>query len=344
MATKKIQNFDYKIFLKEIKERIYKSQLNALKAVNKELIDLYWEIGQKIVNEQEKYGWGKAVVENLSGDLHKDFPGIQGFSPQNLWRMRQFYLTYYNNEKLSPLVREIGWAKNLVIMMGCKDEHEKEFYIKITKKYGWTKSVLINQIENKAFEKFLLNQTNFDKTIPEKYRHQAKLAVKDEYAFDFLEIGEDHSERELESALINNIRKFLIEMGGYFTFIGNQYRIEVDDEEYFIDLLLYHRKLKCLVAIELKAANFKPEHAGKMQFYLSVLNDKMKLPDENPSIGIIICKNKKRATVEYALQDLNKPLGVASYRISDKLPVSMKKLLPSSEELAARLRIFDEEK
>ncbi len=162
-------------------------------------------------------------------------------------------------------------------MEKCKSDSEKEFYIKMTRKFGWTKAVLLNHIENRSFEKFLLNQTNFDRTVPEKYKRQAKLAAKDEYMFDFLEIGEEHSEKELEAGLVNNIRKFLIEMGGYFTFVGNQYRLEVDDEEYFIDLLLYHRKLKCLVAIELKSGDFKPEYAGKMQFYLSLLNDRVKL-------------------------------------------------------------------
>jgi predicted nuclease of restriction endonuclease-like (RecB) superfamily len=218
-------------------------------------------------------------VENLAKDLQNEFPGIQGFSVGNLWRMRAFYLQYQSNEKLAPLVREISWSKNIVILEKCKDDSEREFYIRMTKKFGWTKNVLINQIENKAYEQYILNQTNFDKALPEKYSYQAKLAVKDEYTFDFLELGEEHSEKELEFALINKIRHFLTEMGGYFCFIANQYRIEIDDNEFFIDLLLYHRKLKCLVAIELKIGDFLPEYAGKMQFYLSALDDKVKLED-----------------------------------------------------------------
>ena len=329
---------EYKTFLKEIKERIYKAQYDALKAVNKELINLYWDIGKSIVAKQDKLGWGKAIVETLAKDLQKEFPGIQGFSSANLWRMRNFHLTYRTNEKLAPLVREISWTKNVIIMERCKDDIRREFYLKTTKKFGWTKDVLINQIEAVAFERFMANQTNFDKTVPEKYRHQAKLAVKDEYSFDFLELAEEHSEKELERALLENVRKFLIEMGGYFAFVGNQYRLEIDREEFFIDLLLYHRKLRCLVAIELKIGAFKPEYAGKMQFYLSALNDRVKLPDETPSIGIILCKDKSRTIVEYALKDTKKPIGVSTYRLTEKLPRELKKYLPSPEEMIERIK------
>jgi predicted nuclease of restriction endonuclease-like (RecB) superfamily len=234
-------------------------------------------------------------------------------------------------------VREISWTKNLLIMEKCKNDLEKEFYIKMTKRYGWTKNVLVHQIENDSYEKFLINQTNFENNVPEKYRYQAKLAVKDEYTFDFLELDKEHSESELEKNLIKNIRNFLIEMGGYFTFIGNQYRIEIDDQEFFIDVLLYHRKLRSLVAIELKIGEFKPEHTGKMQFYLSILDEQVKLESENPSIGIIICKSKNRTIVEYALKETTKPIGVSTYKISKILPDDMKNLIPSAEEIAKRL-------
>jgi predicted nuclease of restriction endonuclease-like (RecB) superfamily len=294
-------------------------------------------LGKMIVERQDKEGWGKSVVERLAKDLQKEFPGIKGFSVQNLWYMRQFYLTYRDNEKLQPMVGEISWSKHIIIMSKCKDDLEREFYIKMTKKFGWTKNVLIHQIESQAYERFLLNQTNFDQALPEKYRPQAKLAVKDEYTFDFLELGEEHSERELELALINNIRRFLIEMGGYFTFIGNQYRLEVGGDEFFVDLLLYHRKLRCLVAIELKVGEFKPEYAGKMQFYLAVLNDTIRLAEENPSIGIILCKEKNRIIVEYALKDTTQPIGVSTYKITTTLPEELQKYLPSGEEIAKRL-------
>ena len=337
---KAIVSAEYKTFLGEIKERIHKAQYDAFKAVNKELITLYWDIGRSIVAKQDKLGWGKAIVETLAKDLQKEFPGIQGFSSANLWRMRNFYLVYHPNEKLAPLVREISWTKNIIILERCKDDIRREFYLKITKKFGWTKDVLINQLEAGAFERYMANQTNFDKAVPAKYRHQAKLAVKDEYSFDFLEIAEEHSEKELELALLENVRKFLLEMGGYFTFVGNQYRLEIDDQEFSIDLLLYHRQLRCLVAIELKVGAFKPEYAGKMQFYLSALNDRAKLPDENPSIGIILCKGKSRTIVEYALKDTKKPIGVSTYKLTDKLPRDLKKYLPSPEEMIERVRLL----
>ena len=332
---------NYADFLLEIKQRIKEAQYSALKAVNKELIALYWDIGKKIVARQEKHGWGRAIVETLAKDLQKEYPGITGFSSRNLWNMRNFYITAKDNEKLQPLVAEISWVKNLIIMEKCKNDLEKEFYIKMTKKFGWTKDVLIHQIENKSYEKYLLNQTNFDKTVPVKYQNQAKLAVKDEYTFDFLELGKEHSEKELEYALMEKVRRFLIEMGGHFCYIGNQYRLEVDDKEYFIDLPLYHRMLKCLVALELKVGEFIPEFAGKMQFYLSLLDDKIKMEGENASIGIIICKSKSRTVVEYALKETKKPIGVSTYKITSELPRQLSKYLPSKEEIIKSLRSLE---
>jgi len=235
------------------------------------------------------------------------------------------------------MVGEISWTKNLVIMSKCKDNLQREFYIRMTRKFGWTKNVLIHQIENQSYEKTLLGQTNFEQTVPDEVRHQAKLAVKDEYTFDFLELGEDHLERELEKAILLKLEKFLLEMGGMFAFIGSQHRLEVDDEEYFIDLLLYHRALKCLVAVELKTGKFLPEYVGKMQFYLALLDDTVRMPDENPSIGIILCKTKNQTIVEYALREYNKPIGVAQYKIVKTLPDEMKNLLPTPEQITKTL-------
>ena len=328
----------YADFLVDIKDRIREAQYSALKAVNTELVCLYGDIGKKIVEQQEKFGWGKAIVETLAKDLQKEYPGIKGFSVQNLWYMRQFYLAYKDDSKLQLLVGEISWVKNVLIMSKCKDILERVFYVRMAKKFGWTKDVLIHQIENKSYEKYLLNQTNFDSVLPVKYKHQAKLAIKDEYAFDFLELGDEHSEKELESALMKKVRSFLAEMGGYFCYIGNQYRIEVHDKEYFIDLLLYHRKLKCLIAIELKIGEFIPEFAGKMQFYLSLLDDTLKLEDENPSIGIIICKGKDRTIVEYALRDMRKPMGVSTFKLITKLPKNLSRYFPSKEKIVEKLQ------
>lgn len=326
---------DYTHLLMEVQQRIRSAQYEALKAVNREMINLYWDIGQMIVIKQQDASWGKSVVEQLAKDLQTEFPGISGFSARNIWNMRNFYVTYSQKEKLQPLVAEIGWTHNLVILEKCKDDLEREFYIRMTRKFGWTKNVLIHQIENQTYEKTLLNQTNFDQSISAEIRNQLKLAVKDEYTFDFLELADEHSERQLEDSILAKV--FLQEMGGIFAFIGSQYRLEVDDEEYFIDILLYHRRLKCLVAIELKIGKFLPEYIGKMQFYLAVLDNTVKLPEENPSIGIILCKSKQRTIVEYALKESNKPIGVATYQIVSKVPQELKNQLPDPEQVARLL-------
>ena len=325
---------DYPGLLTEIKERIRSAQYEALKAVNKELVGLYWDIGRMIVERQDVEGWGKAVVEQLAADLRTEFPGVGGFSASNLWRMKAFFEAYTGLEKLAPLVREIGWSHNLAILERCKDPLEREFYLRMTRKFGWSKNVLIHQLDNQSYEKSLLGQTNFDQALTPELRAQAKLAVKDEYTFDFLELGEEHSERELERALIARIEDFLRAMGGMFAFMGSQYRLEVDGKEFFIDLLLFHRRLRCLVAIELKVGEFLPEFVGKMQFYLTTLDRQVRQEDENPSIGIILCKEKSRTIVEYALHDARKPIGVATYEITKTLPKALKGQLPSPKDIA----------
>lgn len=328
---------DYIKLLAQIKERIRSAQYAALRAVNKELIALYWDIGQMIVTRQQGETWGKSVVQRLAADLRNEFHGIGGLSASNLWRMKVFYEAYEGNEKLAPLVREIGWTHNLIIFERCKDDLQREFYIRMTRKVGWTKNVLIHQIDNQTYEKTLLNQTNFDQTVSEDIRAQAKLAVKDEYTFDFLELGDEYNERQLEGALLARVEAFLREMGGMFTFLGSQYRLAVSDKEYFIDLLLFHRRLRALVAVELKVGEFLPEFVGKMQFYLAVLDDQVRLPDENPSIGIILCKSKDKTIVEYALRESNKPIGVGTYRIVTELPAELQGQLPSPEQIARLL-------
>jgi predicted nuclease of restriction endonuclease-like (RecB) superfamily len=331
----------YSKLLGEIKELIYRHQYEAMKHVNKELIQLYWEIGEEIFKRQESEGWGKSVIDSLAKELQNEFPGVQGYSARNLWRMRSFYVEYNDSEFLPPLVAEISWSKNCVILEKVKDPVEREFYLKMTKKYGWTKDLLVNNIENKAFEQYLVNQTNFDDTVAEEYKHQAILAVKDDYNFDFIEMGIEHSEAQLESGIIANIRKFLSEMGGDLSFIDTQYHLDVGDDDYYIDLLLFHRRLRCMVAIELKIGDFKPEYAGKMQFYLEALDQKAKLPEENPSVGIIICKSKNRTKVEYTLKTSNKPIGVATYSFYDTLPKDFQSLLPTPEAIDAIIREID---
>lgn len=328
---------DYETLFTEVKERVRVAQYQALKTVNKELIGLYWDIGRMIVARQAGETWGKSIVQQLAGDLQKEFPGIKGFSAQNLWYMRQFYLEYQGIAKLQPLVGEISWSHNLVIMSRCKDLLEREFYLRMTRKFGWSRNVLIHQIENQSYEKTLLGQTNFDKALTPALRAQAKLAVKDEYTFDFLELGQEHSERELERALIGRVEDLLRAMGGLFAFVGSQFRLEVDGEEFFIDLLLYHRRLRSLVAVELKIGKFQPEFVGKMQFYLTALDRQVRVEGENPSIGIIMCKEKNRTIVEYALHDARKPIGVATYQVVKRLPRELKGQLPSPAEIARLL-------
>ncbi|WP_019574232.1 PDDEXK nuclease domain-containing protein [Curvibacter lanceolatus] len=323
--------------LAEVKTRIQSAQHAALRAVNTELVGLYWDIGRSIVARQQVAGWGKAVVAQLSTDLQAAFPGVGGFSIQNLWYMRQLYQEYSTSPKLQPLVGEIGWAHNLLILSRCKDAQQREFYLRMTRKWGWSKNVLAHHIDNQSYEKSLLGQTHLEKTLPRSLHAQASLAMKDEYLFDFLDLGEQHNERALERALMARIEDFLRAMGGMFAFMGSQFRLEVAGREFFIDLLLFHRHLRSLVAIELKIGEFEPEFVGKMQFYLAALDAQIRHKDENPSIGIILCKEKRRTVVEYALRDARKPIGVATYEITKTLPKNLRGQLPSPEAIARLL-------
>lgn len=326
-------------FIAEIKQKIRSAQYEALKVVNTQLINLYWEIGKSIAEKQTE-GWGKAIVPELSKELQIEFPGVSGFSTTNLWLMAQFYTEYHSVEFLQPLVGEISWTKHVTILNKCKNNQERQFYILATRKFGWTKNILIHQIENKTFERQMLGQTNFKDVLPDTIKNQAVLAIKDEYTFDFLNLSAEYSESELEQALIQNIRAFLLELGHNFTFIGNQYKLQVSDKDYSIDLLLFHRQLQCLIAIDLKIGDFQPEYKGKMEFYLSVLNDKIKLPHENEAIGIIICKSKDRTIVEYSLRTGNLPIGVATYCTSAILPEKYQDILPSVEEISEKIQQY----
>lgn len=328
----------YGEFLGEIKTQIRQRQFKALRAANRELLELYWWLGENICRRQAEQGWGKAVVASLAADLQAEFPGRNGFSAQNLWLMRQFFAEYQGEAKLQPLVGEISWAKNLLIMARCKNALEREFYLRATARFGWTKAVLQHQLDNHSYQQYLAGQTNFDAALPDSIKAQALLAVKDHYTFDFLGLADAHSERELEQALVRNLRSFLAEMGGAFTFVGNQYRLEVDGREYFIDLLLFHRRLRCLVAIELKIGEFKPEHKGQIEFYLDTLDQQHRLDGENPPIGIVICRSKTKTVVEYALRNMNRPLGIATYTVTPQLPPEYRGDLPSGDEIAKRLQ------
>jgi len=328
---------DYPAFLTAIKQRVRAAQYQALQLVNREQMQLYWDLGRLIADRQQHAGWGKGVVETLARDLQTEFAGLSGFSASNLWRMRAFYLAYAEDEVLAPLVRELGWSLNVAILEKSQSAHERLFYVTQARQYHWTKAALLQQFKAQAYQRTLTAQHNFEQTLPGPSQSSAVLALKDEYLFDFLELSVPHSEYELEQALLGNVRRFLSEMGGDFTFISNQYRLELAGQEYFIDLLFFHRELQCLVAVELKIDEFRPEYAGKMNFYLSVLNQTVRKPHEQPSIGIIICQSKNRTVVEFALRDVNKPIGIATYTYTDTLPSELRPFFPSNEELVRRL-------
>lgn len=332
MPKKLFSEKEYIAFLGEIKDKVRKARLEAFRSVNSVAVRIYWEIGRDIVERQHRLGWGQSVIERLSADLRKSFPGTEGFSVTNLRYMRQFYLTYKDSPNLQQRVGEIPWGQNVLIMSQAKTVAEKEFYIEQTLRQAWTRDVLLNQIANRAFERFGGRQHNFRKALPKHLSEQADRALKDGYVLDFLgDIG-PVLERDLHQRLLTHIRDFLIELGIGFSFVGSQYRLTLGGKEYFIDLLFYHRHLAALIAVELKIGDFKPEYAGKMDFYLQLLDEQVRLPRENPSIGIILCKSKDRLEVEYALRG-KKPMGVARYIFSKKLPKALAKELPSPNQI-----------
>ncbi len=330
----------YKDFIQDLKQKIYGAKTKAILSANRLMIELYFEIGSQIVKKQDKLGWGKSVVDKMSKDLKDEFGEKSGYSTQNLWYMRQFYNAYKDNTKLQQLVGEIPWGTNIVIFTKCKDDIQREYYIKNTIEYGWNRNVLTHHLKTDLFKrddnKDKLN--NFNLALPTKLSELATDIVKSEYNLEFLEVAKDAHERKVESNLIENIKKFLLELGYGFSFIDNQYKLVMHENEYFIDLLFFHRKLNALVAIELKVGKFKPEYAGKMNFYLNLLNDAVKMPHENPSIGIILCTDKDSFEVEYSLQNLTQPMGVSTYTINDKLPRELNNSLPSKDELEQILK------
>lgn len=329
----------YKDFLEQTKAQIHGSRIRAATTVNRELITLYWWIGEHIVRSQEKYGWGRSVVERLSQDLKAEFSNKTGFSPQNLWYMRQFYLEYQQKPDLQQLVGEIPWGQNLLILGKVKDDDARLYYLKATIECGWTRDVLRMQINSKSYERQALadKQHNFHSALPAHLAEQANRTMKDVYMLGLLGITEPVVEAEIERRMVLKIKDVILELGYGFSFIGNQYRIVTPDSEYFIDLLFYHRKLQSLVAVELKTTKFKAEYAGKMNFYLNLLDDFIREPHENPSIGIILCSERSRFDVEYALRGIDKPVGVAGYELTHEIPEKLKDSLPSPEELEEKI-------
>lgn len=334
----------YTSLLLELKTTVRTARVHAIQQVNRSLILMYLELGKQIVESQIEHGWGKTIVDRLSIDLIEAFPQEKGFSPRNLWRIRKFYLTYKDFPNLTQAVADLPWGHH-TILMGSKFSHEERvFYLAKSIEYGWTRAVLTHQISTKLYERSKLEppSNNFKETLPENLLDQANEAIKSSYNLEFLGIEEEVREQELEDRLMDRIRDFILELGYGFTFVGRQYRVTVGDNDFWVDLLFYHRQLQCLVAIDLKVRKFIPEYAGKMNFYLEVLDDTMKLPHENPSIGMILCKGKNDLIVEYSLKSTSRPLGVATYRLFEELPPEMKSKLPTPEQLREQLALEEE--
>lgn len=329
----------YSAFLNEVKRQIHVSRVQVARTANRRLTQLYWWLGQQIVENQAMHGWGKSVVEQLSKDLRKTFESTSGFSVQNLWYMRQFYLEYKDQPNLQQLVGEIPWSQNLIIMAKVKDIKAREYYLNATSELGWSRNVLTLQIQSKAYERHVLTpkQHNFAQTLPQDFAEQADQAMKDVYMLDSLGITRPVVEKVLEQRMVSKIKDVMLEMGYGFAFIGNQYRIATKDKEYFIDLLFYNRRLQGLVALEIKVGKFKPEYAGKMNFYLNLLDDFVREPHERHSIGIILCAERDHFEVEYALRGIDKPVGVAEFRLTKELPKELHTLLPDPKEIEVEI-------
>ena len=328
----------YDEFLRGLKERIRTAQVRAALAVNRELVLLYWRIGHDILERQSQSRWGSKVIDRLAADLRNAFPEMSGFSPRNLKYMRAFAEAWPDEGFVQQVAAQLPWFHNCTILNKLKTLAERTWYAQQTIENGWSRNILIHQIESNLFHRKGKAITNFAKTLPAPQSELAQQIVKDPYNFDFLSLGAEAKERDLERGLIAQLQKFLLELGVGFSFVGSQYSIEVDGEDFFIDLLFYHLKLRCFVVIDLKMDQFRPEYAGKMNFYLSAVDDLLKHSSDQPSLGIILCKTKKKMVVEYALRDTSKPLGVAEYRITAALPEWLKGNLPSIEDLEAELR------
>lgn len=343
----------YEAFLGELKERIKTAQLRASLAVNHELISLYWQTGSGIVERQKTHRWGNAVLDRLGEDLQRAFPGLSGFSRTNLYRMRAFYLAYKDASEIVPqavgqiaeggfpeAVAVIPWGHNVVLVEQVKDPGERLWYARKIVESGWSRNVLIHWIESDLYKRQGKAQTNFERTLPKTQSDLARETLKDPYKFEFLTLADETEEKILEEGLLAHIRKFLIELGAGFAFVGQQVRLEVGGEDFYVDLLFYHLKLRSYVVIDLKTTAFKPEYAGKMNFYLSAIDDLLRHPDDKPSIGIVLCKAKNEVVAEYALRDLAKPVGVASYitKLVESLPPEFRGSLPSPAEWKAELK------
>jgi len=338
-VIKNLKNLDdksYKKIFNNVKLEILNSQYKAVQIVNKELIFMYWHIG-KIILENSR--WGNKFINNLSVDLKLEFPNISGFSTRNLKYMRKFAKEYPNFEFVQQVVAQIPWGHNIILLDKIKNIDERKWYIQQNITNGWSRNMLEMQINSKLYERQAIAEksTNFKATLSDTQSNLALQTIKDPYIFDFISLKNKKKELEIESAMIERIKDVLVELGRGFAFIGNQYKLTVDNKDYFIDLLFYHLKLKCYIVVELKVREFEPTDAEQLNFYLSAIDDLVKEKDDNPSIGLLLCKTKDKFTVEYALKDINKPIGVSEYKLLEDIPEYLSSQLPKAEDIALHI-------
>lgn len=336
---------NYNDFIRELKQKVANSRLKAARAVNSELLLLYHYIGTEILRRQEKDGWGAKIIDRLSRDLKIAFPEMKGFSVRNLNYMRKFSKEYQDVTFVQAVLAQLTWYHHQTLLDKIPDHETRLFYINKAIEHDWSQNIMLMQIEMALHKREGKAITNFKSKLPAPQSDLAHYTLKDPYIFDFLSIGDEAQEREVEKALMKHIEKFLLELGAGFSFVGRQYHLDVGDQDFYIDLLFYHLKLRCFVVIELKDKTFKPEYAGKMSFYLSAVDDLVKHENDNPSIGLILCKTKNNVLAEYTLKDVNKPIGVAEYKLTDSLPKELQTALPTIEALEAELaKDFDDGK
>jgi predicted nuclease of restriction endonuclease-like (RecB) superfamily len=328
----------YESFFKSLKERVQAVQLRAALSVNRELVLLYWSIGRDILARQKNQGWGAKVIDRLAADLRREFPEMTGFSPRNLKYMRTFAEAWPDEQIVQAPLAQITWYHNIALIEKLTNAEQRLWYARKAIENGWSRNVLVHQIESGLFRRQGNAPTNFTRTLPALQSELAQQVIKDPYNFEFLSLAEEAKERDLERALIDHLRDFLLELGVGFAFVGSQYPLEVGGQEFRIDLLFYHLRLRGYIVIELKVEEFKPEFSGKMNFYLSAIDDLLRHPDDQPSIGIILCKSKNKTVAEYALRDLGKPVGISDFRLTGTLPRRLQESLPSVEQLEAELK------
>ena len=342
----------YSALLLDIKKRIRHGQLKVAHSISTELTEMYWDVGCMIHERQQQQGWGAGIIPKLARDIVNEFPEIKGFSERNLKRMLRFYREYttplssrpkssrtaiVTGGKVPQAVAQLPWSHNTLLIERVKNIDERFWYAEQVLIQGWSRDSLMQMIKNNTYERQGSAVSNFNNRLPEAQSSFAQQTLKDPYVFDFLTLTEPFRERELETELLKHLEKFLLELGGGFSFVGRQYHIEVSEQDFYIDLLFYHLKLRAFVVIELKRGDFKPEYAGKMNFYCSVVDDKLRHPTDQPTIGLILCQTKDRILAEYALRGIQKPIGVSDYELTRALPDDLKTSLPSIEELETEL-------